>query len=75
MSRTPTTALITGAGSGLGQEVARQLARSGWAIAAVDANEDSLQAFADELHRRDVPCATANADVADSSALRIQIER
>ena len=43
------TALITGAGSGIGLQTARLFAAEGAAIVAVDINAESAQACADEI--------------------------
>ena len=42
------TALVTGASSGIGREVARQLAELGWRVIAVARNEQRLQDLAAE---------------------------
>jgi short-subunit dehydrogenase len=66
------TALITGAGSGIGRELALQLADEGVAIAALDIRPDSLQALADELNRKQRHCAWAVADVTKADELQRQ---
>src|SRR5712692_236722 len=60
-------ALVTGAGSGLGRQLALTLAGEGAAIAAIDLTAEPLAALAAEL--RDRPVAWAVADVTDRSAL------
>jgi NAD(P)-dependent dehydrogenase (short-subunit alcohol dehydrogenase family) len=70
-----TTALITGAGSGIGQELARQLACAGWRIAALDADPDGLQTLTDELRRRDSICSVGVVDVTDAVATQLQVDR
>src|SRR5262245_61255336 len=67
------TALITGAGSGIGRELALRLAQEGVAIAAVDLNSNTVQALADEFARRQQRCVAAMADVTQADALRDQI--
>ena len=65
-----TTALITGAGSGIGRELARVLAHKGHAIAAVDVREDGMRALADELQSQGKRIAWAVADVTDPAGLQ-----
>jgi short-subunit dehydrogenase len=43
------TALVTGGGSGIGKELARQLARRGYNLLLVSRNEERLRAAAEEL--------------------------
>lgn len=60
-------ALITGAGNGLGRELARRLAREGACIAAVDLEAEPLASLAAELGSP--KCACAVADVTDLESL------
>lgn len=63
-------ALITGAGSGIGAELARQLAARGMRLALIDVNGDALEAVAGGL-----PGAQAAvADVRDADALSAAID-
>jgi short-subunit dehydrogenase len=62
-------ALITGAGSGLGRELARMLAADGLAIAAVDIRIEGLQSLATELSAN-AKVAWDVADVTDATALQ-----
>jgi NAD(P)-dependent dehydrogenase (short-subunit alcohol dehydrogenase family) len=63
-------ALITGAGSGIGAELARQLAARGMRLALIDVNGDALASVAAGL-----PGAqTAVADVRDAAGLAAAIE-
>src|SRR5947209_12424705 len=65
--------LITGAGSGIGREMARTLAAQGARIAAVDRSADGLAALADDWRQARLLAArlaTAVADVTDWPALR-----
>jgi short-subunit dehydrogenase len=63
-------ALITGAGSGLGRELARLLAAHGCGVAGVDRVEAGLKSLEQELAATGARCAWAVADVTDAAALR-----
>jgi short-subunit dehydrogenase len=72
MSPFCSAALITGAGSGLGRELARQLARDGVAIAALDRAADGLVTLEHELTHAGQRIAWGVADVTDAAAVRAQ---
>ena len=64
-----TTALVTGASSGIGAEIARELARRGHGVTLVARREDRLKALADELastHRVRTEVIAADLTDADS---------
>jgi NAD(P)-dependent dehydrogenase (short-subunit alcohol dehydrogenase family) len=62
----PETALVTGAGRGLGRAIAHRLARRGLAVHVTDVDPDAARAVAQELG----PAARASAlDVADREAV------
>jgi NAD(P)-dependent dehydrogenase (short-subunit alcohol dehydrogenase family) len=63
-------ALITGAASGIGRELARLLCAGGARIAALDRSADGLASLEAELKNRGGRCAAAVADVTDATALR-----
>jgi NAD(P)-dependent dehydrogenase (short-subunit alcohol dehydrogenase family) len=69
----PRVALITGAGSGIGRELARTLARDGMAIAAVDLKSEGLAALETELKQLGRKMAWEIADVTDAPALRDKV--
>jgi NAD(P)-dependent dehydrogenase (short-subunit alcohol dehydrogenase family) len=60
--------LITGAGSGIGRQLARSLSNLGARIGGIDVQSDGLDALKGELNGR--VCVTAVADVTDLPALR-----
>lgn len=52
-------AIVTGAGSGIGFEVARMLAREGYRVVLVGRDRGKLERAADQIARSDSPTATA----------------
>jgi 2-hydroxycyclohexanecarboxyl-CoA dehydrogenase len=62
-------AVVTGAASGIGLGIARQLAADGHAIAMVDVDAQSAQDAADALSGRGCSAVAFGADVADRNAL------
>lgn len=67
-----TRALVTGASSGIGREIARQLAADGTALVVVARDEKRLRELADAVG---VPCEVLVADLADRSAIAFVEER
>ena len=45
-------AVVTGAASGIGKEIALELARAGAAVAIADLNQDGANAVAEEITKR-----------------------
>jgi NAD(P)-dependent dehydrogenase (short-subunit alcohol dehydrogenase family) len=65
---TQKVALITGAGSGMGQAYARRLLRDGWTVAALDVNREGLDALGQ------MPgLVTFVVDVRDERALHVAV--
>jgi len=66
-----TTALITGASAGLGEEFARQLAQQGADLVLVARSEEKLERLANELQRHSgVKVAVIPADLSSSDAVK-----
>src|SRR5262245_64549437 len=61
------SALVTGAGRGMGLEIARQLVGRGYEVAVTDVDEEMTAAAAAELGDRAWPLAL---DVSDTDAVR-----
>src|SRR4029077_11378895 len=64
-------AVVTGAGSGIGRALARQLAMAGSALALADLDEAGLQQTAASLSERGVQLTTHVMDVSDESAMQV----
>ena len=63
MQSTERVIAITGAASGIGQELCRLFARRGARIGLLDREQSKLDTFADELRRAGAPCAAVVVDV------------
>src|SRR5258706_13286769 len=65
-------AIITGASSGIGAALARELARRGWTLALLARRADLLDALVRELPTKSIalPC-----DVTDANAVREAVKR
>jgi uncharacterized protein len=62
-----TTAIVTGSSSGIGADIARQLARRGHGVTLVARREDRLKELADELaHAHQVRTEVVAADLTDA---------
>lgn len=69
------TALVTGAGSGIGQAAARKLARAGARVAVLDHTEENAQKTADIIRTEGGEAIVLSADVADAGAMEAALQR
>src|SRR3954447_5757755 len=69
-----TTCLVTGASSGIGADIARELAKRGLGVTLVARREDRLRELAGELESTGVRVEVIAADVADPDARGRMIE-
>jgi short-subunit dehydrogenase len=67
-------AVVTGAASGMGRALCRELAREGVRLGLLDRNVDGLVSLAEELRASGVACSHAAADVSDRRAVRAAID-
>lgn len=68
-------AVVTGAASGIGKEIAHELARAGAAIAIADLNQAGAQAVADEIVAAGGRAIGVAMDVTDEAAVEAGIAR
>ncbi|MCS7046518.1 MAG: SDR family NAD(P)-dependent oxidoreductase, partial [Gemmataceae bacterium] len=62
-------AIVTGASSGIGWELGRQLAAAGWRVGLLARRADQLQSLADLIRADGGTAAFAAADVGDRTAV------
>ena len=67
-------ALVTGAGSGLGEATARAFARAGCAVACVDINKEAAGRVSNELEVQGSKCLAIRCDVSDASSVQDAVE-
>lgn len=68
-------AVITGAGSGMGQACAVRLARAGYQIAALDVSADGLRATSQRVERAGARCLPLLVNVADEHQVEAAMAR
>ena len=70
------TAIVTGAGGGLGRALARELGKRGARVLATDVDEAAAAATRDIVHAEsDVEAMSMRVDVTDTSAVGASVER
>ncbi len=67
--------VVTGAGSGIGREMALQLAREGSAVLCADIDEQSAQATAARVEELGAKSIGLGLDVTDSEAVKASLDR
>lgn len=75
MSGQQRTAIVTGAGRGIGAEIARRLAADGFNIAAIDLDEQGVNALAEDLRANGHQALGLVADVSDEEAVEAAVAR
>ena len=68
------TAMVTGAGSGIGAEIARRLAAGGANVVVADVNEDAAREVADEIGKAGGIAAFVRQDVGDPESVRKSVD-
>ncbi|HEY7329998.1 MAG TPA: SDR family NAD(P)-dependent oxidoreductase [Gemmataceae bacterium] len=66
-------AVVTGAASGMGRALCRELAREGAHLGLLDRDADGLASLEEELQKQGTPCRRATTDVADRQAVHSAI--
>ena len=75
MNEVQRTALVTGAGRGIGAEIARRLASDGFNIAAIDLDGTGLDALTNELREAGHSAIGIVADVSDEDSVNAAVAR
>ncbi|EKS9845991.1 SDR family NAD(P)-dependent oxidoreductase, partial [Burkholderia cepacia] len=69
------TAVVTGAASGIGKEIALELAKAGAAVAIADLNQDGANAVADEINKAGGKAIGVAMDVTNEDAVNSGIDK
>jgi short-subunit dehydrogenase len=69
------TVIITGASSGIGEALARELSRQNWSVGLIARRQQQLDALAAEIRNAGGTVSIAVADVADRNQISAAIER
>ncbi|UVJ41409.1 SDR family NAD(P)-dependent oxidoreductase [Arthrobacter sp. CJ23] len=75
MTEQQRTALVTGAGRGIGADIARRLASDGFNIAAIDLDQAGLDALTAELTAAGYRAIGIVADISDEAAVEAAVTR
>ncbi len=68
------TAMVTGAGSGIGAEIARRLGAAGAKVVAADINQAAAGEVAAEIEKAGGTAASIHQDVSDADSVRRSVE-
>lgn len=68
------TAIVTGAGQGLGRTIALEMVSEGCTVALLERNKDTLQATAAEIRDKGGACQEFPLDITDYDAYRAAVE-
>jgi len=68
-------AVVTGAGSGIGQAIARHLAKAGYAVTVNDLRREAAQATVDDIKADGGDAIAVEADVSDEAAVQALFAR
>jgi hypothetical protein len=69
------TAIVTGAASGIGKEIARQFVREGARVAIADRNLDAARTAADEIRAGEDSTLTVQMDVTSEEQVNASVEQ